>query len=240
MSDQNADRDLFNIQKGDVNVDNRTYDHRTYYTAASLKDAIADEQLHPVKYWQKRKPEQTEILRLVLDRGVRLVGVTGAGGFGKSALAARMVRAGRQFGRRLGLSQVLWVNCQSKPLFAKVARNLCDRMGQPVAELSDRDLAAELVNALGRQKIVVVFDNLETVQRSAEWSPYAAFFGLWVAADSRSTIVYTSQERLELRHQAHRWLLPLERLTQAQGVALLESQGILGEAAALVAESRAV
>jgi tetratricopeptide (TPR) repeat protein len=219
-------------------IDARTIGHvGDVYNAAPLpKGAIADEQPPPVEYWQKRKPEQTALLAMVADRGVRVVGITGAGGFGKSALAARMFRAGKQFGRRLGLSQVLWVNFQSAPLFARVARNLCDRLGERVADTaSEADLASALLNALGQQRVVVVFDNLETVQRSVDWQPYEAFFKQWVAANSRSTIVYTSQERLAIEHQRHQWLEPLDRLTTGQGVALLRARGILGEEGALQA-----
>ncbi|MGQ9871846.1 MAG: hypothetical protein ACUVQO_13940 [Leptodesmis sp.] len=99
--DQNADRDIFNVKQGDVNVYN--------YAPLTEIDVTLDETLPPYYHWQPRQEEQQILADLTTD--VRLIQILGVGGYGKSALAARV------FEQVEGFHKKFWVSF--RPLFSE-------------------------------------------------------------------------------------------------------------------------
>jgi tetratricopeptide (TPR) repeat protein len=192
--------------------------------------------------WQARSEEET-ILNYFTDNQTRLVGIYGAGGFGKSALAAQVFRQAE------GFSHKLWANFQEPIDFGTFGRWLIQELlGQEVyakrRELYERDTDAELIvktlNELGQRRCLLVLDNLETLFQTEElWQPYGEFLAGWLGLDCAGTVVLTSQYQLDLPGSMGRWL-PLKGLESAQGVALLQAQGIEGsdeQLAAFVAKA---
>ena len=180
--------------------------------------------------WQARSEEQT-IAHYLTDNQVRLVGIYGAGGFGKSALAAQVFRQAE------GFSHKLWANFQEPTDFGTFGRWLISElMGEAayaqVRDLYERDTAAELIvkvlNKVAERRCLLVLDNLETLFQTEElWQPYGEFLAAWLGLASAGKLMLTSQLRLDLPGSAWQWL-PLKGLELAQGVALLKAQQIEG------------
>ncbi len=116
--------------------------------------------------WQERKEEQT-ILNYLTDNQTRLVGIYGAGGFGKSALAAQVYR------RAEGFSHKLWANFQEPTDFGTFGRWLIQellgkeyyaRVRESFERDTDDELITKTINELGKledreQKCLLVLDN---------------------------------------------------------------------------------
>jgi tetratricopeptide (TPR) repeat protein len=153
-----------------------------------------------------------------------------AGGYGKSALAARVYQNATGF-------EKLWANFQEPARFDTFARWVIQQViGEEkyalVRELYERDSADELVikslNVLRETRCLLVLDNLETLFQSSElWRPYGEFLARWLETGNDGTILLTSQYRLELPTAAWRWEA-LTGLTDLQGMALLKAQNIEG------------
>jgi tetratricopeptide (TPR) repeat protein len=188
--------------------------------------------------WQERSEEQA-ILNYLTDSSVRLVGVYGAGGFGKSALTAQVFRQAE------GFSHKLWANFQEPTDFGTFGRWLIQELlGKKyyanVRELYERDTNAQLIvktlNELGREQrqCLLVLDNLETLfQDENLWQPYRDFLAAWLGLGCDGTVMLTSQDQLDLPGSAWKWL-QLKGLAPAQGIALLKEQGIQGSNEQLV------
>lgn len=180
--------------------------------------------------WQTRSQEAV-LQDYFADPQIRLVGLYAVGGYGKSALAARVFQAAT------GFEQKLWANFQEPANFDVFARWLIEQLlGEEryaqVRELYERDSTEELVikalNLLTRSHSLLVLDNLETLfQASDLWQPYGVFLAKWLGIGGGGTLLLTSQYRLELPTAAWRWE-SVQGLTNLQGVALLRSQQIEG------------
>ena len=180
--------------------------------------------------WQTRSQEAV-LKGYFAESQIRLVGLYAAGGYGKSALAARVYQDAA------GFKQKLWANFKEPAPFAIFGRWLIETLlgvekYAQVRELYERDSPDELVikslNLLRESRYLLVLDNLETLFQSSElWQPYGAFLAEWLGSGGGGTILLTSQYQLELPTATWRWE-SVQGLTIAQGIALLQSQQIEG------------
>jgi tetratricopeptide (TPR) repeat protein len=226
ISSQSA---LSNVNAQEIKVGDITQTIINQQRPKALSTAI-DSGLPPIKNWQTR-PQEALLHSYFADVQVRLVGLYAAGGYGKSALAARV------YGEATGFGQKLWANFQEPASFDVFGRWLIQQLlgvelYAQVRELYERDspeeLAVKALNLLDQGRYLLVLDNLETLFQSSElWQPYGDFIAKWLGRGSDNTLLLTSQYRLELPTEAWRWEA-LQGLSEAQGVALLEAQQIEG------------
>ena len=196
---------------------------------------IVNDRLPPVPdgdVWQVRN-EERELGRLLTGTQCRLVGLYGAGGYGKSSTAAQVFKTVQGFGRKF------WVNFQDPVNFGTFGRWMIrqflgnDRYEQ-TRELYERCDDAELVNEvlsqLLAQNCLLVLDNLETLfQDEASWNAYGEFLNGWLMGTGDGCLVLTSQFRLDLpMAKVWEWI-GLRGLEVAQGVAFLRAEQIVGQ-----------
>ena len=192
---------------------------------------ILDLQPPPTDYWQGREQELEEILVWLADPTVRLVGIRAAGGYGKSALAAKRCES------LTGFEQILWVSFTQAHSFGVWAREVLRLLGAGDLEAtrSDDEVINFGVHYLSQRRYLVVMDNLETLlQPQGGWqdAAYERFLLRWLNKGRQTVLLMTSRESPLLPIDHSRWS-DLEGLSVAAGVALLESRGIRGEGADL-------
>ncbi len=198
--------------------------------------SVVNEGLPPLpsaEIWQERE-EERELREWLMGGKLRLVGLEGAGGYGKSATAARVCKT------ELGFDRVpLWVNFQIPIAFGTFARWLIrklagevlyDQMRETYERLTDAELMEKVLSDLTESRYLLVMDNLETLFQSEElWGPYGDFLDGWLGRSGGGCVVLTSQYRLKLPMGNVRKWIGLKGLTVAQGVALLKGEGVIGE-----------
>jgi hypothetical protein len=164
--------------------------------------------LPPIAHWQARA-EEGLIAGYFADAQVRLVGISAAGGYGKSALAARLYQ------QAAGFDKKLWANFQEPANFGTfgrwlIAQLLGEERYAQVRENYEHDTDAELItkalNLLTQDRHLLILDNLETLSQSAErWPPYGEFLNKWLGCGGGGVILLTSQIKLELPTAAWKW-----------------------------------
>ncbi len=164
--------------------------------------------------------------QLLQSPKVRLIGVTAAGGFGKSSLIAKVCEAAQ------GFEQVLWTTFSLTYSFAVWGGWLLDELGKTTPQDED-ELIIAICQALQQKRYLLVLDNLETLlNQDGGWldQGYSKFFQRWFAAASSSIILMTSRQQPQLPrntlNQSH-WL-SLDGLDLPAGVALLRELEIQG------------
>ena len=220
-ANQSADRDLINIKEmhGNLSIIN---DARLFSLSITLNETQP-----PLRDWQQRSEEET-IAGYFADRSVRVVGISGAGGYGKSALAARM------FEQATGFKDRFWANFQQPVSFSTFGRWLGRKFGfEPDEQWTDDQLTSELLNCLSQSRYFLVLDNLETLLQPDElWQPYQNFLTRWLGMGGGGTVLITTQRRINLPTDCWEWL-ELKGLELEQGVALLRQRQIRGSEADL-------
>jgi tetratricopeptide (TPR) repeat protein len=203
----------------------------------ALSFTIHDEDLPSIEAWQTRPLEQ-ELVGYLQDPQIRLVGLYGAGGYGKSALAARI------YSQQLGFDECLWAGFRQPVEFDVFGRWLLQKLvgldvyiqrREVYEKMLSPELCATLLPELNRRRCLLVMDNLETLFQSGLWQPYGDFIAGWLgrgAKQQSATLLLTSQFKLDLPTAAWRWMA-VGGLEIAQGVKLLVERGIQGEQADL-------
>ncbi|HEY9857938.1 MAG TPA: tetratricopeptide repeat protein, partial [Candidatus Obscuribacterales bacterium] len=199
-----------------------------YYSSSPIVvSVIIDETLPPIRDWIDRPEPETQLQAWLSSDQIRLVGIVGAGGFGKSALAAHLFHQSQEFRDKF------WINFQQPSRFSLFARRVLQHLHYEVDEkFTDEELATELLNRLIRGRFLLVLDNLETLLQDELWQPYQQFLTRWLGVGGGGSILYTSQEQVELPRQRYQ-LWPLAGLSVEQGLALLKRQGVAGNKADL-------
>ncbi|MBP5971887.1 tetratricopeptide repeat protein [Brasilonema sp. CT11] len=157
---------------------------------------------------------------------VRLIGITGAGGYGKSSLVAKVFATAQSFETKL------WATFSQNYPFAVWGRWLLEKLGKATPE-KEADLLTVVCNNLRTGRYLLVLDNLETLlEANGEWhdKTYYDFLLRWLSSESESVILVTSREQPQLPPNTLnycRWL-PLKGLSTDAGVALLEDLDIQG------------
>ncbi|MDB9372790.1 tetratricopeptide repeat protein [Nodularia sphaerocarpa CS-585] len=180
-------------------------------------------------YWQGRTDELDQMQQWIYSDNVRLIGVTAAGGYGKSALVAKLCEQLTDF------PQQVWTSFSDAYPFAVWGRWLLDELGKPAPEKPEELLIA-VCHCLQTERYLLVLDNLETLlQNEPQWQTYLQFLLRWFSSSSKSVILVTSREQPTLPNntlnQSH-WL-PLSGLSPNAGVELLQALKIQGSQANL-------
>jgi len=175
-----------------------------------------------VDEWQGRQVEINKLQQALGDNNIHLIGITAAGGYGKSALAVKLTEQLTlnwwvlwvSFTQAYGLAQlghwllkklteqltldwrVLWVSfIQPYPL-AQFGRWLLEQLGQPYDEKWDEEtLIQQMVQGLIQEPCLLVLDNLETVVTAETDSVYDQFLSQWLAIGRNSKLLLTSREK---------------------------------------------
>ncbi|MBD1935217.1 MULTISPECIES: tetratricopeptide repeat protein [Cyanophyceae] len=183
--------------------------------------------------WQGRTEERQKIRGWMADGNIRLIGITGLGGFGKSTLAAKIYEEdSAEFDKKF------WADVSRRVTFTELARRVLLRLGlspSTVEAIPELLLVDALVNHLREGRHLLVIDNLESLlQHDGQWldAIYEQFFHGWLGCGGKSVILVTTRERPDLPEIKLKWL-PLPGLSPAEGANLLKALGILGTDAEL-------
>ena len=171
-----------------------------------------------VDEWQGREAEMNELQAALGDKKLPLIGITAAGGFGKSALAAKLIEQTQEW-------RVLWVSFTQAFSLTQVGRWLLEeQLGQPYDEKWDEEmLIQQMVKGLAQEPCLLVLDNLETVVTAETDSVYGQFLSRWLATGQNSKLLLTSREKptfaTNLLRRCH-WLA-LKGLAEADAIRLV-------------------
>jgi tetratricopeptide (TPR) repeat protein len=189
---------------------------------------VIDPSRPKMNYWQGRQTELTT-LRQQLEQ-FSLVGITGLGGYGKSALANQLFETS-------DWPTKIWVTMSQPYRFSELGRWLLGKLGYQLDEKANDDaLAKVLTDCLAEHRCLVVFDNLETLLESdRQWRlpGYEAFLLRWLEYGRNSAILVTSREQPRLPTRNSYWHPSLMGLKVADGAALLRDYGVVGNEVAI-------
>ena len=180
----------------------------------------------PVDEWQGRQDEIKELQTALSNEKVRLIGMTAAGGYGKSALAVK-------FKEQLTPDwRVLWVSfIQPYPL-AQFGRWLLEQLGQDYNEKWDEEtLIEQIVVGLIAEPCLLVLDNMETAIPVEGKSVYGQFLSQWLGNGMHSKLLLTSREQpvFSANLQPRCYWLALKGLAEADAMRLVtEDYGLTG------------
>jgi NB-ARC domain len=183
--------------------------------------------------WQGRATELAQIQDWLSDMSVRLVGITGLGGYGKSTIAAKVLEENEQ---KSNFSKILWLKLAQFYNFSVWGRGLLKLLDKSIDEqVNDEALIHALVHNLSQQRCLLILDNLESLlQEDRQWQDeaYQQFLLRWLEHGQVSTLLITSRERPEIPLNMlprSKWLDGLSGLPFEEGEALLRGLGIQGE-----------
>lgn len=180
----------------------------------------------PVDEWQGRQYEIKELQSALSNDKVRLIGMTAAGGYGKSALAVK-------FKEQLTSDwRVLWVSfIQPYPL-AQFGRWLLEELGRDYDEKWDEEtLIGQIVAGLIAEPCLLVLDNMETVIPAEGKSVYGQFLSQWLGKGMHSKLLLTSREQpvFSANLLPRCYWLALKGLAEADAMRLVtEDYGLTG------------
>jgi tetratricopeptide (TPR) repeat protein len=186
----------------------------------------------PVDEWQGRQDEIKELQTAISNDKIRLIGMTAAGGYGKSALAVK-------FKDQLTPNwRVLWVSfIQPYPL-AQFGRWLLEQLGRDYDEKWDEEsLIGQIVEGLIAEHCLLVLDNMETVIPAEGKSVYGQFLSQWLENGMHSKLLLTSREQpvFSANLLPRCYWLALKGLAEADAMRLVtEDYGLTGTQKELV------
>ena len=182
--------------------------------------------------------ELAQLKTWLMNRDIKLIGLQGIGGIGKSAFASRLYLDQSIAGT---FTAKFWADVGQQPDFAIFAEQALIELGglsrDQIAQLDENELPQQLLRCLNQKRCLLVIDNLETLLNEArEWrdANYERFFVDWVERGRTSTLLITTQEKPALFQPELYWLSLFGLDTKAGGT-LLEKAGIDGEFAELEA-----
>jgi tetratricopeptide (TPR) repeat protein len=180
----------------------------------------------PVDEWQGRQDEIKELQTALSNEKVRLIGMTAAGGYGKSALVVKFIEQLTPNWRGLWVSFI-----QPYPL-AQFGRWLLEQLGRAYDEKWDEEtLIGQIVEGLIAEPCLLMLDNMETVIPAEGKSVYGQFLSQWLGNGSNSKLLLTSREQPTLppNLRSHCHWLALEGLAEADAMCLVtEDYGLTG------------
>ena len=179
-------------------------------------------------HWQGRVAEITQLHQWLADDNIRLIGIEGIGGTGKSMLATKI------YEKIEGFPKLFWADVSSgATIFSDLARRVLTSFGDTVPD-DELKLVNALVQCLRSGQYLLIIDNLETLLDSdRNWKSqfYEEFFRTWLEHGKASKIIVTTRERPNLT--GFEWL-PLKGLKIEEGVSFLKELGIQGELSTFV------
>ena len=187
---------------------------------------LVDTQLPPVRRWQGRREELQELQTALGNDHLRLIEITAAVGYGKTALA-------RKFTDQLTADwPVLWVNFNQPYPLAQFGRWLLEELKQNYDEKwNDGQLIDAISKGLTAKPCLLVLNNLETVLTAPVNLVYQQFLQKWLNTESSSKLLVTSREQLKfpvnLQYYYYSW--PLKGLKEADAMRYVtEDHGLTG------------
>ncbi|MBE8995649.1 tetratricopeptide repeat protein [Microcystis aeruginosa] len=187
---------------------------------------LVDTQLPPVRRWQGRREELQELQTALGNDHLRLIEITAAGGYGKTALA-------RKFTDQLTADwPVLWVNFNQPYPLAQFGRWLLEELKQNYDEKwNDGQLIDAISKGLTAKPCLLVLNNLETVLTAPVNLVYQQFLQKWLYTESSSKLLVTSREQLKfpVNLQDYYYSWPLKGLKEADAMRYVtEDHGLTG------------
>ncbi|MEL7359755.1 MAG: tetratricopeptide repeat protein, partial [Cyanobacteria bacterium J06560_6] len=210
-------------------------------------DDYIDDGFRPdTRDWQGREDELVQLEGWLAEPGVQLVGIKAAGGFGKSALAKKLVerlaktrdgeRTGPEQGEAASFDKTLALTFGQAYPFALWGRWLMAHFGQRVEDsVGDGRLAQMVVKQLQGVRCLLILDNVETLLAAdnRQWldAGYGRFWLGWLSEPGQSVVLVTSREEPDVANNLRRFCrwLPLTGLDTQPGIALLRSLGVMGD-----------
>ena len=190
-----------------------------------------------------RTAELAQVQSWLSEAKIRSIGITGAGGYGKSMLLAKVCREievaspsgflGQPF------EQIVWTTFTESYRFESWGGwLLVQLLGEIPIGLTRSELIPALVKVLAQRRCLLVLDNAETLlTESGDWleAEYGKFWLAVMGATSQSVLLLASQEQPNLPPNllnCSRWQR-LGGLDEAAGVALLQAWEVSGSDAKL-------
>ena len=174
-------------------------------------------------HWQGRVKEIEQLHQWLANKNIKLIGIEGIGGTGKSMLAAKIYEEIEGFPKRY------WADVSSGAIiFSDLARKVLAKFEFPVPK-EEKELVNALVRCLRSGQYLLVIDNLESLLKTdRQWKSqfYEEFFRAWIESGKESKIVVTTRERPRL--EEFEWL-SLKGLKKEEGTALLAELGVRGD-----------
>ena len=162
--------------------------------------------------------------------------IVAEGGFGKSSLAAWAFD-------RVTYEKRVWVSFRREQSFDRFARFVLQELGRPVKDpqanedLLLRELVLRLDDANGPVKMLVVMDQLESAIGLADWNWYESFLRQWAEYGRRSAVLVTSRSSVLLSESRESIAsIALGGLSDSEGLAFFDREGITGEARSALIE----
>ncbi|NKQ36217.1 MAG: NACHT domain-containing protein [Chloroflexi bacterium] len=189
-----------------------------------------------------RQEQLKQLLQWLNDGQRRFIAITGMGGVGKTALAARLTRWLAQPPRKYEF--IIWRSLINAPPLTVLLRNwLTTLSGQQLAELPETidEQLSLLLTRLRAQRCLLVLDNFESVMESgsnagryrAEYEAYGQLIQRIGGGLHQSCLMITSRElpgtlaRLE-GNAAQPASMNLPGLPEKPGITMLRAQGLSG------------
>jgi tetratricopeptide (TPR) repeat protein len=178
--------------------------------------------------WQGRSEEIQQLQAGLADTKVKIIGIQGLSGVGKSWLAAYLYKEAIEFESKF------WADVRQGTDFTVFAQNalmkLAGKSPEELAALREPEqFKNELLDSLRQRPCLLVVDNLETLldQKRHFIGIYKDFFNRWIEHGAVSTLLLTTQTQPEVM-EGHRCWLPLQGLEANEGARLLQELGIVG------------
>ncbi|MDJ0595196.1 MAG: tetratricopeptide repeat protein, partial [Pleurocapsa sp. MO_226.B13] len=215
--------------EGKTTIRDNIFNFPSSFPPAAL-GRIIDQSRPPLNNWQGRV-EELKLLQDWTQRSheIQVIGLIAAGGYGKSALAAKFCETVK------GFTQVIWSTFSKMYSFAIWGRWLLEQIGVQIDEkVSDEDLVILVSDRLAKNRYLVVMDNLETlIDQGGQWKDHAyrQFLVRWTGTTSPSVVLITSREQPSLPDNALNRSIwqPLGGLSQREGADLLQALQVQGE-----------
>ncbi|MGK7932799.1 MAG: tetratricopeptide repeat protein [Microcystaceae cyanobacterium] len=185
---------------------------------SSSPTAVIDTTRPPIDKWQGRKEEINDLQTALSNDNIRLIGITAAGGYGKTALAVKVIEP---------LSpnlRVLWVNFNQPYPLAQLGQWLLEGLEQPYDERWDEaTLIQQMIQGLIAKPCLLVLNNLETVLRAEDDSVYRQFLSQWLGKGRNSKLLFTSREQPKFAPNLQKrcYWQGLKGLKQEDGICLV-------------------
>jgi tetratricopeptide (TPR) repeat protein len=183
-------------------------------------DAISPKR--DAKRWIDRTQPQKDLLQRVETKTSTVIEIVAQGGFGKSLLAAWLYE--NEIVRKQ-YEKPLWVNFRKVPTFEQFARWVLQEIGFliQVPQVTNDELIVELTNRLINLPVLLVMDQIETLQDASDRESFVKFLQKWQQEGRKSLVLVTTRSSL-IGDEDN--CLKLAGFLDCEGANFLKRQGI--------------
>ncbi|XP_042481761.1 disease resistance protein At4g27190-like [Macadamia integrifolia] len=192
---------------------------------APLPPGLESMQTLDFHVYDSTKLAMDKIVEALKDEGVRMVGVYGIGGVGKTTLMKEVAKKMKKDGL---FDQVVMVTVSQEPVLKKIQGEIGENLGLPLSEESLDVRARRLLERLKKEKrILIVLDDL--------WKPLNLLEELGIPCESNCKVVLTTRQLHVCRQMETQSNVELKVLSEgdawAAGDCLAENNDALCEVA---------